>query len=246
MEIEKKVIKNVYVTKDYDKFSMLQENRLLRLGHVANIEESMKKKFLFNPIIVNEKLQIIDGQHRFTAVKNLNKPLLFMVNEGYGINEVIVFNTHQKDWDLGQFHRKYLIGGSPNYLTLEKFRIRFNLSLNTALLIIQDSWRGRSQDRVLFKSGKFVFTNRSEAEQIAKRLTQIRHHWTFSASRGFVTAFKEINKNPCLDWSRLLQQSENYHFVMEKKATKEDYCRAFQSLYNYNRSKRESIYDEKL
>ena len=107
MEIGKEVVKNVYATKDYDKFSMLQENRLLKLGHVANIEESMKKKFLFNPIIVNEKLQIIDGQHRFTAVKNLNKPLFFVVADGYGINEVIVFNTHQKDWGLGQFHQLF-------------------------------------------------------------------------------------------------------------------------------------------
>ena len=44
----------------------------------------MTEKLLMCPIIVNENYEIIDGQHRYSASKELGLPIRYIVGEGYG------------------------------------------------------------------------------------------------------------------------------------------------------------------
>ena len=44
----------------------------------------MQSNYLFTVIIVNENYEIIDGQHRFEVIKELNLPLRYIICEGYG------------------------------------------------------------------------------------------------------------------------------------------------------------------
>ena len=61
----------VQTTSNYSLFTSLEGNRNVNKLHVKRLKESMQKKYLFTVIIVNEKYQIIDGQHRFTACKGI-------------------------------------------------------------------------------------------------------------------------------------------------------------------------------
>ena len=45
----------------------------------------MKKKYLVSPILVNEKMEVIDGQHRLQAQKELNLPTYYIKNKGYDL-----------------------------------------------------------------------------------------------------------------------------------------------------------------
>ncbi|MBC8147318.1 MAG: ParB N-terminal domain-containing protein, partial [Bacteroidetes bacterium] len=80
-------MKKIYKTKNYEKFKFMVGNRPINSAHTAKLIESIKGKYLFNPIIINEKWEIIDGQHRFEAIKQLNLPLYFFINEGYSYDE---------------------------------------------------------------------------------------------------------------------------------------------------------------
>ena len=86
-----KEINTVYETKDYKTFSFLSNNRNISNHHVNRIINSMKKKRLISPILVNENFQIIDGQHRFLAQKQLKFSIPFVVQEGYGDQETQMF-----------------------------------------------------------------------------------------------------------------------------------------------------------
>ena len=80
-------INEVYETNDYSQFKFLNNNRDISTKHVNKLIKSMKEKRLISPILINESGQIIDGQHRFEAQKNLGFPVPYIVQKGYGEKE---------------------------------------------------------------------------------------------------------------------------------------------------------------
>ena len=78
------VVSVIYETYDYDKFSLLKSNRPVNKAHVIRLVESMDEEYLLSPITTNEKFQIIDGQHRFTAAKEKGLPIRYIIAQGYG------------------------------------------------------------------------------------------------------------------------------------------------------------------
>jgi hypothetical protein len=70
-------------TRDYSLFTLLHGNRKLQKNHVNKITMSIDQKNLMDvsPIVVNEKYEIIDGQHRFMACHNLGIPVTYIMKE---------------------------------------------------------------------------------------------------------------------------------------------------------------------
>ena len=69
----------VQTSSDYAKFKTLIGNRKPNELHIKRLISSFKERYLFSPILVNEKMQIIDGQHRFLSAKELNLPINYLV-----------------------------------------------------------------------------------------------------------------------------------------------------------------------
>ena len=66
-----KQIASVYETYDYDKFHNKEKGNR-EIDHYKKIATQMNEQFLFTVIIVNEKFEIIDGQNRFLASRELH------------------------------------------------------------------------------------------------------------------------------------------------------------------------------
>lgn len=63
----------IYKTKDYTSFRAIVSNREVNKAHVKKLAASIRKKNLLyiRPVIVNDRMEIIDGQHRVAAC-NIN------------------------------------------------------------------------------------------------------------------------------------------------------------------------------
>lgn len=82
-----------YKTNDYSIFKSIMGNRTINLKNVNNIINNIKKNGLLpTVIIVNEKMEVIDGQHRLQALKELNLPVYYQIKEGLSINDCIAYN----------------------------------------------------------------------------------------------------------------------------------------------------------
>ncbi|MGL4779907.1 MAG: ParB N-terminal domain-containing protein, partial [Bacteroidales bacterium] len=72
----------VYKTKEYSQFKLDSEyNRDVNANHVKKIKESLKKFGDFGecfPIVVDETGRIVDGQHRFSARKELGLTIYYI------------------------------------------------------------------------------------------------------------------------------------------------------------------------
>ena len=62
-------------TYEYDKFKKIKGNRKINFKNLGKIINSMSKKQLVIPILVNEKFEVIDGQHRLQACIELGLPV---------------------------------------------------------------------------------------------------------------------------------------------------------------------------
>ena len=82
-KMENKMIDKVFSTMNYEIFSSLDGNRIVNPLHVKKIADSMKIKVLFIPIIVNEEFQVIDGQHRLEARKQLGLEVPYIICPNY-------------------------------------------------------------------------------------------------------------------------------------------------------------------
>lgn len=92
-----KQIASVYETYDYDKFHIMEKGNR-EIDHYKKIATQMNEQFLFTVIIVNEKFEIIDGQNRFLASKELHKPIRYIIVEGYGVEQVRMYNMEARNW----------------------------------------------------------------------------------------------------------------------------------------------------
>ena len=88
----------VYCTNDYSMFRKLEENRGVARDRVNKLVASFSAKEILNPIVVNEKFEIIDGQGRYEALKILNKPIRYVVEKGANIEDCRRMNRYNKSW----------------------------------------------------------------------------------------------------------------------------------------------------
>ena len=117
---------NVYVTKDYSIFKRLVGNRDIPESRISKIVESIQTiGWVHNPIIINEKMEVIDGQGRLTALQRLKMPVEYIIAEGAGNKECIYMNMNMVNWKLPDFIKSYAEQGNENYQRLLSLMERY-------------------------------------------------------------------------------------------------------------------------
>jgi hypothetical protein len=118
-EEKENVAYNVYVTRDYSIFKRLVGNRDIPESRISKIVESIQTiGWVHNPIIVNEKMEVIDGQGRLTALQRLGMAVEYVIAEGAGNKECIYMNMNMVNWKLPDFIKSYAEQGNINYQRL--------------------------------------------------------------------------------------------------------------------------------
>lgn len=108
-------------TSDYSMFKVMKGNRIVSRNRVEKIIASITKVgYVINPIIVNERMEVIDGQGRLNALKELGFPVYYLVVPGIGIRECISMNINQEKWTYMDYIRSFADRDLEDYVTLKK------------------------------------------------------------------------------------------------------------------------------
>ena len=113
--------KLIFGETDYTKFKTIDGNRAVRDGRVAKIINSIKARGFIGAIVVNEKMEVIDGQGRLAACKALGVPIDYIVEEGLSIDDCISMNISGSPWGLRDFIDSYADRGFTDYVILRRF-----------------------------------------------------------------------------------------------------------------------------
>jgi len=188
------VVGLVMQTMDYDKFKMHEKNRIIKPENLKKIKDSMEIKNLFNPILVNEKFEIIDGNHRYKSCRELHLPILFIVVEGYEVPEMQILNLNKSNWCHEDYLTLYIKENIICYKQFKVFKDEYNLNFSDLIHIIDTlsgAYQGEKQSFILFDEGKLIINKCDKVIDFLDELS-LFDKYDFGRHTSFVRAFLKL------------------------------------------------------
>lgn len=159
-------------TTDYDQFKLLETNRTINKSHMLTLGKSIAEKpelLKYRPVLVNENMEVIEGQHRLSAAKELGVPVYYQVGEGLSIQDTQRFNANQRNWTPLDYARSYAASGKPVYQTYIDLRIEYPYPHRTMMAYVSGFY-GHDQNR---KFNRGQLTMKYSLEEVKQRLDQL-------------------------------------------------------------------------
>lgn len=166
------VLTEIQVTTNYNLFGKLKGNRIVNPNHVKKIRQSLRKQHIMEVSIIvvcnptpedgRPPFLIIDGQHRFDALKEENLPITFVVvteventDETRILNMVELLNTSSMEWDVTDFMGSKCELGDENYIRYSEIYKKFSFEHEIIYYTIKKL--GGVVNHDMFKKGLLSF-----------------------------------------------------------------------------------------
>lgn len=229
-------------TKEYNKFKTLEGNRLLNVGHLSRLEKSILDNNLlkYNPIIVNKKFEVLDGQHRLEVAKRNNLTVYYVVADDANIDDVITLNINQEKWSYPDYLQTYVSRGYEDYIIVKNFCDWYSMPLFMAVLLLSGV-STRKGEYPKFRQGVFKVTHLKEAEDFAKEYEKYKEVFPerMLYQRAFLTSILHLHRQG-VDHDRMLQKYKIFtHWTgkeLQRRTTIPEYLRDLEEIYNYRSS----------
>lgn len=233
-------------TTNYSLFNKLLGNRKIREAHVAQLMVSMSKKQLIVPIIVNQNMEIVDGQHRFEAIRRLGLTCYYIGIEGYNLEDCHILNANNKTYRLEDFENGFCELGYDEYKRLREFRFKFPfLSMQLCLLYLAGGYKKNVYDD--FKNGNYKIDNYELACMWAERTFDFQKFGIkFVGSRNFNLAMIKLYSSPKYDHARMLSKIEYQTGDLRPQAKEKFYLEMLCNVYNLRTKDEDRIYPYEL
>lgn len=244
---------NVYSTMDYTKFKKLDGNRDVTKSRVDKILMSIQKNgYICNPIIVNEKFEVIDGQARIEAFQKAGVPLEYIVRKGLSIKDCIALNVYQTKWTIMDYVCSYSNMGNISYSYLKKLCEMFpEMNIPIIVSAIFGRGAGNASSNNYIMQGKVV-CDADQYQRAQDTLMWLRGLMPYiPKEKGAVTLIQRAlifaYNQPDIDIEKLTDRVRRYAAseLVKPYLTVEGAMNALNAVYNYKNSKGERYYFDK-
>lgn len=240
LEATDKLAVQIYKTKEYDKFYLIEGNRNVKEKHVERLVKSMTEEQCMAPIQVNDKMEIIDGQHRFQACMRLKLPVYYYIVKGANLQTVQRLNSNTDNWKTDDYVKSYEELGINDYKIYREFAQAYGLSHRINVLLLSGDM-GNEMASEKFNSGQFRIKNMDEAARIAGIITQTGEYYPGYKRRNWAYAILACMKNKKFDIKRFLHKCALQRKKLVDCGNTEGYIEVIEEVYNYGTRK-----DDKL
>lgn len=237
-----KEVNQVLQTNDYDIFQHIDGNRNVNKLHLKRLKESIDEEYIPVPIVVNNKYQIIDGQHRFEAVKELKKPVHFIKVKGLGLEQVQRLNKHSKDWNADDFLDGYCRMEKEDYLRYREFKKHYGFGHNETNALLTNLTRASGSNIVAFRNGTFQIRDYELAEKNAEKIYLCRPYYEDGYKRrSFVYAMLTLFENEDYSHSEFLNKLSYQAVKLQDCTDVKGYLTLIEEIYNFKRAKGKKV-----
>lgn len=240
----------IQTSTNYAQFKFINGNRNINQIHLRKLKQSIKETPLLCLIIVNDKFEIIDGQHRFYVLKELGMPINYVMVYGYGVKEVQTLNLNSNNWKKEDFLIGYCKEGMPNYVTFHDFRKLYpQLNFSTCLKLLSgvrhnntksigDGLRIASQD---FEKGNLKIPNIKDSHQKANMILEYRPFFAKFSDNTFVCTLLYLFEHPNFNHKEMINKLRIQPTSLVSCKTQMQYILLMEDIFNYHRKNKVSF-----
>lgn len=252
-----KVVNQVNQTNDYAMFKTLQGNRNVNKLHVERLKNSFKDKYLLSPILVNQNYEIIDGQHRYNAAKQLNLPINFIIVNDYGLKEVQLLNTNMSNWKKEDYLQAFCDLGYPEYLKMRKFMREFpDFGIMASEQILTNYVGGtNNRDATLeidgekvktktlkgFQEGDLYIENEKQAYENAEKIMMFKPFYKGFNRAVFVATMISLFKHQSYNHSQMISKVASNPTSLVDCSNVTQYKILLEEIYNFRSREKVSL-----
>ena len=228
-------------TLDYDRFRFFDTNRNIVESHVRKLMASISEIGLLEEITVNEDYYIIDGQHRFEALKRMSEHIVAKIKIGASSDSIIPVNILRRGWSIMDYITHYSEAGNQDYILIREV-IQNNdskLSTGTLLDLYSDSTFTSSAKGI--REGAFKI-NLDKGAMLKEMIIGLEPFIPmYSQTTKFARAFSKVVKgNENFDIKRFKSQLQKHKLMIYPNS--DDTARSIVELYNRRLGEKNRIF----
>lgn len=222
-------------TTDFNLFKRISGNRTKNRAQIDKLTASFSESpelFKATPIIVNERMEVIDGQHRLEAAKALDQAIYYIIVDGLSLPDIQKLNSSTKTWTPVDYAISFSEKGNKHYQAYLDFKRKYHLTHETLVAFLAIEKGGTP---TVFRAGKFKTEDIDLSDKICGQLVEIQEFHRKGDSKKFAFAVKELLLNPDYDHKKMLQKIKLHGDKMFREAgSTQDYMRQLEAIYNKN------------
>ena len=219
-------------------------NRELKDKNYKKLIRSMSEKQLIIPILVNEKLEIIDGQHRFNACRSLQLPVYYYIIPGYEIEDVKRANLVSCNWGLDDYLNLHIQLEKKQYIAFLDLRNKNNLRTAQLLEIVATLEKKElGRIKLAFEDGSFEIENLMTIERFLmdlKDFSEFKECYTTTFSKAFLKLYLQDG----YEHNHMQKKLKNLSHKLSKRRTYSDYLSLLvNDIYTFGSASAKLKYD---
>ena len=243
----------VFSTKDYGKFKTIGGNRIINEAHVRRLRKSFDEEYLLSPILVNERFEIIDGQHRYCAAKASDLPVHYIVAEGYRLAQVQRLNTGTSNWGKKDYLNSYADLGVLAYVQMKAFMKAYpDFGLASAeSLLTQNSGGANNRNKEEtgngksgvknFQNGDLEIVDLEFAYEAAEKIMMMKPYYDGFTRTNFVRTISILMHKEEFDLEFFISKLEKNRGMLSHRNSIAEYTDVIEEIYNYRSRNKVSL-----
>lgn len=229
-------------TADYSLFKRIGGNRNVDKHHVDTLVKRMVERDLKIPIVVNENMEVIDGQHRLKAREIIGLPVYYVLIEGLDAQSMMQANSDNKNWTMDDYLNSYIEQNFHHYKVYKEFKQRWGFGHSECITLLTGSSKRSGGVYNDFKNGEFGVSDLENAESFAQKIIGIEKFYSGARRRSFVHAMITALKMDSFNYEDFLNKLEYQSSKMVHCTNATQYLRLIEEIYNFNRQTEKRIH----
>jgi hypothetical protein len=244
MITKEKKVNEVFQTTNYGRFKFRSDNRIVNSGHVNKLVHSMKTNGWVKGsfVVVNEKGDLIDGQHRLIAAKTVGIPIQYIVVKQADFDTIQTLNQNQKNWMKSDHINGWVNKGVQDYIVLDEFQKKYpQFRITEHLMFLSNSFTSITKET--FENGEFKVKNLKKAEEMADNIAKLKPYFDKYYNKSiFVRAMVKImTRKSDFVFDEFLHKVSIRPGSIHPCGTVEQYVEMVENIYNYKRKNKVNL-----
>jgi len=223
----------IWISTQYEKFVLSEFNR--DPSHYKKVKESIEANDYtqYQPILVNKQMEIVDGQNRYLACKELGLPIHFIVSEDIHIYAAADINRAAKNWNAMDYARHYAKRGKDSYIMLLDLCAKYDQRISVVGAFGKISKNARSHSHNI-KQGSFEFREDIDIDDFFTHMAIFENYYDFAKKEKFVKAMLKLYMHPNYVHEKMTTKLKLNSGIVREQSKVGDMVNELVKLYNFH------------